>query len=195
MLDQNLVSKVETVSVGMDSWMVSNLNVSCFRNGDAIPEVTDPVEWSNCTTPAWCYYNNDPANGAIYGKLYNSQAINDPRGLAPDGFHLPTEEEWTAINQSLRCNGAADSKRADCNSTCANFTNRDLAQKCGFTILGGYRYSDGSFSYLESSGFWWCASDKKDVIAWVKNLGCSFSNSYKNAGIKAYGYAMRCIQD
>ena len=71
---------IETVVIGTQEWTKKNLNVSKYKNGDVIPEVKDPREWAALTTGAWCYYNNDPKNGAIYGKLYNWYAVNDPRG-------------------------------------------------------------------------------------------------------------------
>ncbi|MEO0036985.1 MAG: hypothetical protein RIQ59_196 [Bacteroidota bacterium] len=75
-------------------WAERNLDVTRYRNGDLIPEVQDPIEWSKLTTGAWCYYNNDPENGKKYGKLYNEYAKNDPRGLAPIGYHIPSNYEF-----------------------------------------------------------------------------------------------------
>ncbi len=83
-------------------WMGKNLNVLTYRNGDAIPQVTDATEWLNLTTGAWCWYNNDSTNDPIYGKLYNWYAVNDPRGLAPMGWHIPAESEWGEL---IDCNG------------------------------------------------------------------------------------------
>jgi uncharacterized protein (TIGR02145 family) len=195
-MEQELISNVATLSVGSLEWMTVNLNVTHYRNGDIIPEVSDSVEWANCKTGAWCYYNNDPKNEVVYGKLYNIHALIDPRGLAPVGYHIPNEMEWAKINASLRCKEHLETKKEDCNSTCSNFANRrDLAKKCGFTFLGGYRFSDGEFSFLDSAGFWWCKTEDANIISWVKNLGCSFSNVYKNIGLKAFGYSVRCIKD
>ena len=78
-----------TVKIGTQDWTVRNLDVTTYRNGDSIPEVKDPLVWANLTTGAWCNYNNDPALGGIYGKLYNHAAVIDPRGLAPVGWHIP----------------------------------------------------------------------------------------------------------
>lgn len=84
---------MEEVKIGDQIWMTQNLDVDKFRNGDPIPEVTKAEECNKTDDegkPAWCYYNNDPANGKKYGKLYNWHAVNDPRGLAP---------EWLARTQ------------------------------------------------------------------------------------------------
>ncbi len=84
-----------------NKWMSENLNVDKFRNGDPIPEVKSTEEWLKAAEnkqPAWCYYDNNPANGATYGKLYNWYAVNDPRGLAPIGYHIPSNNEWSSFS-------------------------------------------------------------------------------------------------
>lgn len=87
----------ETVTIGTQEWKLKNLDVTHYRNGDPIPQVTDPTQWANLTTGAWCYYNNDSTNGTIYGKLYNWYAVNDPRGLAPIGYHIASDQEWATL--------------------------------------------------------------------------------------------------
>lgn len=90
----------QTVTIGTQIWMTKNLEVSTFRNGDPIPEAKTVLEWLRLgenKQPAWCYYDNDPANGAKYGKLYNWYAVNDTRGLAPTGFHIPTSDEFIKL--------------------------------------------------------------------------------------------------
>ncbi|MBK9465523.1 MAG: fibrobacter succinogenes major paralogous domain-containing protein [Chitinophagaceae bacterium] len=86
-----------TIVIGTQQWMNNNLDVAFYRNGDPIPQVTDPTAWAGLTTGAWCYYNNDSTLGNKYGKLYNWYAVNDPRGLAPQGWHIPSDAEWTAL--------------------------------------------------------------------------------------------------
>ena len=91
---------IKEVTIGKQVWMSENLNVDKFRNGEAIPEAKTEEEWKNAglkKQPAWCYYNNNPDNGERYGKLYNWYAVNDPRGLAPAGFKVPTDEEWSRL--------------------------------------------------------------------------------------------------
>jgi hypothetical protein len=89
------------VKIGNQVWTKENLNVSKYRNGDIIPQVTNQTEWSNLTTGAWCYYENSTANGTTYGKLYNWYAVNDPRGLAPQGWHVSSNDEWTVLTTFL----------------------------------------------------------------------------------------------
>jgi uncharacterized protein (TIGR02145 family) len=89
------------VKIGTQTWTSTNLNVTTYRNGDAIPEVQNAEEWANLTTGAWCHLNNDPANDAIYGKIYNHYAIEDSRGLAPVGYHIPSFAEYEILIQTL----------------------------------------------------------------------------------------------
>jgi uncharacterized protein (TIGR02145 family) len=92
------------VKIGRHVWMAENLNVDKFRNGDPIPQAKTLEEWDSAREkkqPAWCYYNNEPANGMKYGKLYNWYAVNDERGLAPEGWHIPSDAEWTILTNFL----------------------------------------------------------------------------------------------
>ncbi len=94
----------QTVTIGTQVWMTKNLDVDHFRNGNPIPQAKTDEEWERAgknKQPAWCYYNNDPANGVKYGKLYNWYAVNDQRGLAPAGYHVPSEEEWQVLTDYL----------------------------------------------------------------------------------------------
>jgi hypothetical protein len=109
-LQNAIVAPLPNVTIGTQIWSSTNLDLTTYRDGTPIPQVTDPTQWTNLTTGAWCYYNNDPANGAIYGKLYNWYAVvgihdNDPNTpnkiLAPTGWHVPTDTEWTTLTTFL----------------------------------------------------------------------------------------------
>jgi uncharacterized protein (TIGR02145 family) len=92
------------IKIDSQIWMNQNLNVNTFRNGEPIPHAKSKDEWIKAVEkkqPAWCYYENDPKNGAKYGKLYNWYAVNDPRGLAPAGWHVPSDAEWTKLENFL----------------------------------------------------------------------------------------------
>ncbi len=107
------INYAQTVTIGKQVWMTKNLNVDKFRNGDSIPQAKTYEEWEAAgenKQPAWCYYDNDPANGAKYGKLYNCFAVNDSRGLAPAGYHIPSDEEWTKLTDYLGESSAAGTK-------------------------------------------------------------------------------------
>jgi hypothetical protein len=99
-INLSLFAQIESVKIGDNYWTTKNLNVDRFNNGDVIPEAITGEDWADAARkkqPAWCYYDYDIKNGEIYGKLYNWYAVNDPRGLAPDGWHVPTRKEWEII--------------------------------------------------------------------------------------------------
>jgi hypothetical protein len=164
---------IETVVIGTQEWTKKNLNVSKYKNGDVIPEVKDPREWAALTTGAWCYYNNDPKNGLIYGKLYNWYAVNDPRGLAPEGYHIPKDMELNIVE--------------------------DLKDPVGFAgIPGGGRAgraTDGTFYGIGGYGFWWSSSELSTTEAWYRPLNYYYGNATLNNFNKAKGVSVRCLKD
>lgn len=105
----------QTVTIGSQVWMTKNLDVSTFRNGDHIPQAKTDEEWKKAgenQQPVWCYYAYDQAKGPKYGKLYNWYAVNDPRGLAPRGYHVPTDAEWTKLENFLGSDAGKKMKSA-----------------------------------------------------------------------------------
>ena len=104
-----IISSAQTITIGTQVWMTKNLDVITFRNGDTIPQAKTVDEWEKAGEnghPAWCYYNNDPSNGAINGKLYNWYTVNDPRGLAPEGYHVPSNEGMASLVLFFRGRGS-----------------------------------------------------------------------------------------
>jgi uncharacterized protein (TIGR02145 family) len=176
-----------TIVIGTQQWTKENLDVMTYRNGDVIPYVADQSTWNGLTTGAWCYYNNDPTNGPIYGKLYNWYAVNDVRGLAPTGWHIPTDAEWTTLTTKLGTRSADDS---------------------GFKgLLAGRRRSDGfindvSYGLAHSSnpyGNWWSSEQNNDyppnypsAYNRYQGPGGGFARSWSN---KPEGLSVRCIRD
>ena len=102
--------KAQEIKIGTQTWTTKNLDVTKYRNGDAIPQVQDKNAWAKLKTGAWCYYENKTAKGTTYGKLYNWFAVNDPRGLAPSGYHIPTDAEWTILTDYLGGDSIAGAK-------------------------------------------------------------------------------------
>ena len=144
----------QTVTIGTQVWTSKNLDVATYRNGDVIPQVQDENAWANLTTGAWCYYNNDASNGTKYGKLYNWYAVNDPRGLAPKGYHIPTDEEWTKLSDYLGGESEAGTKMK---STSGWYNNGNGTNSSGFSGLpGGSRHDNGSLFSIDYFGIHSC---------------------------------------
>jgi uncharacterized protein (TIGR02145 family) len=183
-----------TVQIGAQTWAVANLNVITFRNGDTIPEAKTNKEWvtaGESGKPGWCYYNNDPANGLKYGKLYNWYAVNDPRGLAPAGWSLPDDRDWTALMYYL---GGPDASGRKMKNTTGWIDGNIGTNESGFTGLsGGYRIENGIFMNLGSIGTWWCTTESKasSAIDFYLSLGGSLKSS---SNPKQRGESVRCIK-
>jgi uncharacterized protein (TIGR02145 family) len=183
-----------TIVIGTQQWQAKNLDVAFYRNGDPIPQVTDATAWAALTTGAWCYYNNDSTQGNKYGKLYNWYAVNDPRGLAPQGWHIPSDAEWTALETTLGGNAGGKMKEAGT----LNWTSPNTGgnNNSGFAGLpGGFRIYDGSFNSVDSNGNWWSSTGNNTTSAWCRNLNYYDGNIYRNNYIKLYGFSVRCLRD
>jgi uncharacterized protein (TIGR02145 family) len=168
----------KSVKIGTQTWMTENLNVSTFRNGDPIPEVKTNEEWKKAgenKQPAWCYYDNDPKNGAKYGKLYNWYAVNDPRGLAPAGWHIPTDEEWTTLGDHL---GDDDGKKMKSTSGWDNWPEDLTCKNC----------ESWNAEYRKKTACHVC-KDTRVTRIWHKSIGNNSSGfSGLPGGKRTFGY-------
>jgi len=188
---------IETVVIGTQEWTTKNLNVNKYRNGDIIPEIKDPKKWAKLTTGAWCYYKNDPKNAAIYGKLYNWYAVNDPRGLAPKGFHIPSFEELGAIT-------SRDTLATGAMIGIDNFMKSFYKNK----IQGDYAisYNGDGFRVTKGHSYFWCNTEYNPTLNFTSDtsvdtsyafaLNISFGyNLLRWYNKKCTGYPIRCIKD
>lgn len=186
---------VDRVLIGNQIWATQNLNVTRYRNGDIIPQVTDPTEWGNLTTGAWCYYNNNPNNSRMYGKLYNCFAVNDPRGLAPVGWHIASRNEWI----ELQSNGLPEFYFYSpiWYNPGPNSPNAPYINITGFSALpNGLRGENGQYLYYGESAFWWFKDSffPPDVpdSGYIKMGGGNF---FIGISPKEEGFSVRCIKD
>jgi hypothetical protein len=185
-----------TVTICAQVWMTKNLDVTTYRNGDAIPQVTDATAWANLTTGAWCYYNNDPANGPIYGKLYNWYAVNDTRGLAPTGYHVPSDGEWTTLETCLGGSSVAGGAMKEIGTTHWLSPNTGATNSSGFAGLpGGFRVFDGTFNYVGGNGYWWSSTEYDTAYAWNRYLYWNDSDVSRYLNDKTFGFSVRCLRD
>jgi uncharacterized protein (TIGR02145 family) len=188
----------QTVTIGKHVWMAKNLNVEVFRNGDSIPEVKTNEEWEKAWKegkPAWCYYDNNPTNGTKYGKLYNWFAVNDPRGLAPKGWHIPSDSEWTVLTDFL---GGEDVAGKKMKSTSGWQDNGNGNNKSGFSCLsGGCRRNDGKFAYIGEDCYCWSSTESEydKITAWYRLLNYGTDIALKTNLLKECGLSVRCLKD
>lgn len=192
-IDNNYYS---TVIIGYQEWMAENLNVTRYRNGDSIPNITDNTSWSNFSTGAFCWYNNDEtAYSNIYGALYNWHSVTDTRGLCPEGWHVPTDNEWIELITNYL--GGAYVASAKLRSTSGWNINGNGNNNSGFNGLpGGVRYYHPSLSFNllgEAAGFW-SSTEKNIGTAYYRYLP-SYDYIGWHYNWKNNGYSVRCLKD
>ena len=184
------------VQIGNQQWMLENLGADYFRNGDAIPEAKTQEEWllaGENKQPAWCYLENDKANGQKYGKLYNWYAVNDARGLAPEGWHVPTDLEWKMLSNQL---GGEDFAGEKMKSSSGWNNQGNGSNSTGFRGLpGGLCYDSGRCGDVGDYGSWWSASESGDTDAWNRRLDVSSASLVRSNFNKSYGTSVRCVRD
>lgn len=197
----------ETVTIGTQVWMLKNLDVSTYRNGDSIPHRSDFYSWVNYRSGGWCYYENDSANGSIFGKLYNWYAINDSRGLAPIGWHIPSDEEFKILevylgmteSQTDSTEYRGTNEGGKLKETGTSFwlsPNTGATNESRFSALpGGYRNASAQFYGIGAYGAWWSSTEYDSLGAWIRSMDSSNALIYRYFLIKQFGYSVRCVRD
>jgi uncharacterized protein (TIGR02145 family) len=186
----------ETVVIGNQTWMKSNLNVSKYQDGTLIPQSLNAKDWQTASTNntgAWCYYDYDSSNEKVYGKLYNWYAVRDARGLAPAGYQIPTDEQWSTLTTFIGSVAGGKMKETDT----SNWTspNSEATNSTGFTGLpGGICISNGDFHFIGDYGYWWSATIIDATTAWNRSLGYNSVTACRSYDDKNYGFAVRCIK-
>ena len=182
----------KAVKIGNQTWMAENLDVSTYRNGDTIPQVQDPKIWSNLKTGAWCYYEGTNESGGNYGRLYNWYAVNDPRGLAPQGWHIPSDAEWTTLTNFL---GGKMGSSLKIKSPAGWAKGGNGTNETGFAALPGGTRSINLFSFAGDYGYWWTSTEYDSYSAWNRFLGYNNNDIGRSTGWKQFGNSVRCIKD
>jgi uncharacterized protein (TIGR02145 family) len=200
----------KTVVIGTQTWMSENLNTSNFRNGDPIPEVKTQKEWLSANEnqkPAWCYYNNDPKNGAKYGKLYNWYAVIDERGLAPKGMHIPSNSEWNLLTDYLGKKLYFGDYRDESKSL---YVGKMMKSEKGWRHKGngnnesgflgfanGARTHEGEFFGFGDNVLWWSSTEFNDTNGCIYYL--NFADDFivghkgnKGGGIDSMSKGLKC---
>ena len=207
-LQNAIIAPLPNVTIGTQIWSTTNLDVTTYRDGTPIPQVTDPTAWAGLTTGAWCYYANNTANGTTYGKLYNWHAVrgihdNDPNTpnkiLAPLGWHVPSNSEWNTLinyldpnaNGGIATPNLAGDKMKSTGTTLWTSPNTGATNSSGFTgFPGGLRSYDGTFLSIGNVGGWWCSDD-----AWTRDINYNSGSAYLNTYGQEVGFSVRCVKD
>lgn len=183
------------VKIGTRIWMAENLNVSRFRNGDSIPEVKSSEEWIKLGQegkPACCKYQYDSEKAKVYGKLYNWFALNDPRGLAPKGWHVSTDEEWTELINFM---GGGVIAALNMRSVGAAESGNTSKEGAFLALPGGCSNNNGAFSGIGSYCNWWSSTGLNTSSAWMRQLNCLKCDITSLGRDKIFGFSVRCIKN
>ncbi len=213
----------KTVKIGNQIWMAENLRVTNYNNGDAIPTGLSDEDWEDTTEGAYAIFdhNHNTADGInsteemveAYGKLYNWYAVNDPRGLCPEGWKIPSDEDWTDLtdyvesinevnigNQLKSCRQINSPIEGECNVEWDEhpqwYQHDDHFGTNGFgfsAFPGGYRWIDGGFA--SGNGSWWSSTETSSTGAWHRGMSYSYGGVFRNNYDKAIGCSLRCVRD
>jgi uncharacterized protein (TIGR02145 family) len=185
-----------TISIGTQCWIQSNLKVSKYKNGNAISTGLNDSTWRSTMSGAYTVFNNDNANDAIYGKLYNWYAVADNRGLCPNGWHVPTDNDWKSLTNYLGGEFEAGGKIKSTGTTNWNSPNTSATNESSFSALpGGYRNIGGSFLNVRLDAFFWSATEYDSNYAWARSLNYFDSYVSRTFYYKTLGASVRCLMD
>ena len=184
------------VEIGDQCWFAENLRTTVYADGSAILEVTDNTAWAGLSTGARCDYDNDASNVATYGRLYNWYAATNASELCPTGWHVPTDDEWTALETYVGANGHSGTEGAALKAASGWESGGNGTDDFGFSALpGGIRgYDDGYFPNAGSYGNWW-SSSPSGGSAWFRFLYYGNPSVGRYDGSPRYGFSVRCLRD
>lgn len=189
--------EIKTVQIGQMIWMQQNLDTDTFANGDEIPEVKSDSEWERFGQegkPAWCHYDNDPTNGKVLGKLYNWYAVNSSKGLCPKGWHITSDDEWTAISNKMGGDRtSAENMKSTIGWKVGGIPGNNQSK---LTILpGGTRNKDGFFNSAGRSAYLWTSNTAGPKDARDRGFEYNSSEIVRDYSDMAIGFSCRCVKD
>jgi uncharacterized protein (TIGR02145 family) len=212
----------KTVVIGTQIWMAENLNVAHYSNGDPVPLVESATAWDTMSSwvKAYCWYDNNPDLGEVFGALYTWAAAmngqpssdNNPsgvQGVCPSGWHLPSDSEWKQLEMHLGMSQSEADKDTEIRGTNEgaqlkeagtshwNSPNLGATNLSGFTALpGGSRSWDATFGTIGYFGYWWTSTCKEwDPYAWHRNVGFDHETVWRGQMNNDVGFSVRCVKD
>ena len=186
--DQRDGKTYDIVKIGTQTWFAENL-----RYSGSTQEVSDNAAWAATDQPAWCYHDNNPANDAIYGKLYNWYAVNSG-SICPSGWHIPTDDEWTILTDHLGGENIASGKMKA--TTGWDAPNTGATNSSGFSALpgAGRDYGDGDFFSVGRTSLFWSSTETGGYV-YARDLDYDAASIFRFANEKKGGLSCRCVKD
>lgn len=177
------------VKIGSECWMASNLKTSKYRDGTDILNITSGSDWIQTQSPAWCYYDNNASNDALYGKLYNWLAIDNSKGICPDGWHVASSSEWSSLTSFVGSNAALK-----LSSTSGWFNNNNGTNEFGFNAKPGGQRTALGFERITRRGTWWTSS-KQGSSPSIRFMDHSSGMVFSDTDFISSGFSCRCVKD
>ncbi|RXK80060.1 hypothetical protein EST62_13180 [Chlorobaculum sp. 24CR] len=183
------------VKIGEHVWMSENLKVTRYRNGDPIPEVKEGAAWAAQTVGARCSYDNNAEKGKTCGSLYNRYAVSDPRGLAPEGWHVATDKEWGELAEALGGEQNAGAALKAPGKWGGSVSESDSNSGFDAQPCGARRDADGNFLMIGKFARFWTATASSPGKAWARALGF-YDRALRHGEVgPRNGFAVRCVKD
>ncbi|CAD0002848.1 fibrobacter succinogenes major paralogous domain-containing protein [Flavobacterium chungangense] len=191
-LDGNIY---HTTKIGKQTWMMENLKVTRFNNGDSIKKIVSNKDWKKTEQAGYSFYNNDVAFVKEYGFLYNYNCLKDIRRIAPKGWRIPTEEDLRELESFINSNSIGIFLKEKGNSHWLP-SNTVGNNATGFNALpGGYRDDEGAFYMLRSNGYYWTTNGSFEFYNWSDRMFQAFADVRRDSVFKRYGFSIKCIKE
>lgn len=190
----------KTIQIGTQIWMAENLKTTKYNNSETIyTTIPTTLDITSEVTPKYQWvYEGDEINASVYGRLYTWHTINDSRKVCPQGWHVPSDSEWSTLSDYLGGLSVAGEKLKELGTHHWQSPNLGATNESGFTATpGGSRWTNGGFNNLYGWGWWWSSSTNENNIdqAWVRSLWYDSQECIRNSYYKHYGYSVRCVRD
>lgn len=201
------INGFEEIEIGNQIWMAENLTFTHYRNGDAIQIADRGGSWANYEFGVYSAYDNYDGNISNFGYLYNWAAVVDSRNIAPEGWHVPTDEDWKELEMFLGLTQAEANntgfrgrdqggKLKELGTSNWKYPNTGATNESGFTALpGGFVKNDGKSDGIGGIAKFWTSTAKDNTSAWSRDLSYALTGIYRNSSDKHSGFSIRLVKD
>jgi uncharacterized protein (TIGR02145 family) len=185
----------KVVMIGTRWWMAENLRCTKYSDGTSIPDVADKTAWKSSGSGSLCDYENNPANGGVYGKLYNWHTVQTGK-LSPPGWHVPADKEWATVTDYLGGIAVAGGKLKESGVEHWEATNVGATNESGFSAFGGgNRNEAGAYGFIRKYGYFWSSSEKDGITAWARKIGHYGTEVLRHHYDMNCGFSVRCVRN